>query len=201
MERGIDCSENNGIIDWDKLAHNNPSFTPTFVYIKATEGVGFTDKYLYSNAIKAKQQGLKIGYYHFASLNSLNVVEDAKKEVNYFLQTISKSVPSDLPLVLDIETNAAKLSKDQVLLYINTFINELKLVGKEAVLYSYAPFLDANLPLNHNLSNIKLWIAAYTTEEHLKLPHGWSAYYIWQFMSTGKLEGIHTDVDLNKMLN
>jgi len=200
MERGIDVSECQGIIDWDKLAHKNPNFTPTFVYIKATEGVGFTDKYLYSNAIKAKQQGLKIGYYHFASLNSLNIVEDAKKEVAYFLKQISTCPPNDLPLVLDIETNAIKLNPVQVLQYVHTFIDTLKIAGHEAVLYSYAPFLDANLPKNHNLGNVKLWIAAYTEEKKLKLPNGWNAYYIWQFMSTGKLEGITTDVDLNKML-
>lgn len=200
MERGIDVSENNLLIDWNKITHKNPNFTPTFVYIKATEGVGFKDKYLNSNAIKAKQQGLKIGYYHFASLNSLDIINDVKKEVNWFLQTIKSCPTADLPLVLDIETNAAKLNKDQVLLYINTFLVELKLAGHEVVLYSYTSFLDANLPKIHNLGNVKLWIAAYTEEKKLKLPNGWNAYYIWQFMSTGKLEGIQTDVDLNKML-
>ena len=39
---------------------------------------------------EAKKNLIKIGYYHFASLNTVNDIADAKAEVNYFISVIKK---------------------------------------------------------------------------------------------------------------
>ncbi len=194
---GIDVSSNNGIIDWDAVKASTPALD--FVYIKATEGVGYIDKKLSYNSKEAKRTDLKIGYYHFSTLNNFNTEIDAISEANYFISSIKEMPKSDLPLILDIETNKVGLSKEQVFSWIKSFFKQLETLGyKDYALYSYTPFLDGNLPTNHNLGTIKLWLAAYVSLEAPKLPHGWSNYWIWQYSSSGKINGIKNNVDLNK---
>jgi lysozyme len=188
----IDVSQNNGIIDWKSVATNNPKVDG--VFIKATEGVGFIDKQLVYNAVDAKSVGLKIGYYHFASLNSKDILKDSEAEAYCFLKAIEKLPKNDLPLILDLETNKIGLTSQEVLQWINNFFKCLKTTNY--ALYSYTPFLNYNLPKNHGLGNIPLWIAAYTPS--LKLPNGWTKCYLWQYSSKGKINGIKGNVDLNK---
>ncbi len=194
---GIDVSANNGKIEWDKVVQNA---TPiNFVFIKTSEGVGYTDPTFKFNSLEAKRVGLKVGYYHFASLNTLNDIPDAKAEADYFISIIKTAPKFDLPLILDIETNKVGLDKAHVLEWINTFFNELKAAGyNDYALYSYTPFLDGNLPSNHSLGSIKLWLAAYTTAPAPKLPLGWNQYWIWQSSDKGNVFGIKGNVDTNK---
>ena len=194
---GIDVSHHNGVIDWNKVV--NDVFKPEFAYIKTTEGTGYIDPKFAINAKAANKAGIKVGYYHFASLNSTDVVGDAVKEAEAYIKAV-KSVPTPtMPLVLDIETNKAKLSKVQVLLWIKTFFAELAKIGwTDVILYSYTPFLNENLPINHDLGNIKLWIADYAPP--LILPKGWNKAYIWQYSAKGKISGISTNTDLNKTM-
>jgi lysozyme len=189
---GIDVSQWQGVIDW-KAVKEDPK-NVEFAIIKATEGVGFRDKQLVYNAVEAKRNNIKISYYHFATLNSKNVEADAKAEAEYFLATIKDLPKADLPLVLDIETDKIGLSNTEVLLYINTFFKALG--TNDYMLYSYTPFLNINLPKNHGLGNIPLWIAAYTRS--LKLPNGWTKCWAWQYTQKGKINGIKGNVDLNK---
>lgn len=197
---GIDVSGNNGAIDWSKVAQNPTKID--FAFIKATEGVGFTDSTFLTNAKAAKDNGIKIGYYHFATLNKTDNIADAKSEADYFMSVIKKAPAADLPLILDIETNKVMLGKAQVQDWIKTFFAEMAAGGyANTALYSYTPFLDANLPANHSLGGIKLWIAAYVNLAKPKLPNGWSNYWIWQYSSKGAITGIKGNVDLNKTIN
>ncbi|MEK6882523.1 MAG: glycoside hydrolase family 25 protein [Nanoarchaeota archaeon] len=199
---GIDVSSNNGIIDWASVK-SNPMFNVDFAIIKSDEGVGYNDPQRALNSQNAKHNNIKIGYYHFASLNSLDVVKDATEEANYFMKSMSILPKADLPPVLDIETNKKGLTKNEVLSWINAFIKTIQKSYPMIVLYSYAPFLNENLPPNHNLGNIPLWIAQYPTnyrpDLNPKLPNGWNDYWMWQYSSKGKVNGIKTNVDLNIM--
>lgn len=193
---GIDVSHNNGIINWDKVAANPTKID--FAYIKVSEGVNCTDASFMFNAKEAKRVGIKIGYYHFATLNVTNDVADAKSEVDDFTNILKAAPKADLPPVLDIETNKVCLDKPHVLEWINSFYAEMKAVGyPNTILYSYTPFLDGNLPANHGLGNIPLWLAGYVPAGSLKLPQGWSKYTIWQYSSKGTITGINGSVDLN----
>lgn len=198
MKNGIDISHHQGNVRFPALAlANDPKVD--FVIIKATEGTTYIDPKLKNNAAQAKKEGLSIGYYHFASLNTQNVVADAIAEATFFIKTISTLPTPDLPLVLDIETNKAALTKDQVLLWVKSFFQHLETLGKtDYVLYSYTPFLNSNLPADHGLGNIRLWIAAYTNKPQPVLPKGWAKEWLWQYSAKGKVVGIGGDVDMNK---
>jgi len=197
---GIDVSHHQDRIDFKKVIADSQKIE--FVYMKATQGVGYTDTRLHYNAVEAKKVATKIGYYHYASLNTRDIVKDSVDEARYFVSVIANCPFPDLPVVLDIEENKAGLSPNDIMLWINTFFDELTKLGyKDHVLYSYTPFLNANLPTNHNLGNIKLWIAAYTNTKSPRLPIGWKDHWLWQYSAKGKIDGISGDVDMNKSVN
>lgn len=190
----IDVSKWQGKIDWKIVKEGTPSLEG--VYVKASEGIGYTDPTMAYNAVSAHDVGLQVGFYHFASLNNVDVQNDATMEARYFLSVVKKFNPT-LPYVLDIEKNDKKFPKEQVLLWIKSFFDELKRNDiNDYMLYSYTPFLNDNLPKDHGLGNVPLWIAAYTTA--LKMPNGWNAYYLWQYSSNGSIPGIVGNVDLNR---
>jgi lysozyme len=189
----IDVSKWQGNINWKTVKEKHPDIEG--VYIKASEGIGFTDPNMRNNAVEAIKAGFKIGFYHFASLNAVDVVNDAKSEAKYFL-TQTKNMSASMPYVLDIESNASKLSKDKVLLWVKSFLKEIDLAGEDCWLYSYTPFLNDNLPVNHDLGTVSLWLAAYS--DSYKVPIGWIKPELWQYTQKGKMEGIIGNVDLNK---
>jgi len=190
----IDVSKWQKKIDWKTVKSNVPAIEG--VYIKASEGVGFKDANMTFNAVEAKKVGFKIGFYHFASLNAVDVVNDAKTEAKYFL-SITKNFNPEMPYVLDLETNASKLPKDKVLLWIKSFFKEMEANGvSDYWIYSYTPFLNENLPANHDLGNVPLWVAAYS--DSYKIPKGWVKPVLWQYTQKGLVNGITTNVDLNK---
>jgi len=190
----IDVSSYQKKIDWARVKLAHPDIEG--VYIKASEGIGYTDPNMRINAVEASKNGFKVGFYHYATLNNVDVMNDARTEAKYFA-TITKNFTTNLPYVLDIEKNGNKTPRDKILLWIKTFFDELEHEGiTDYCLYSYTPFLNDNLPVDHDLGSIPLWIAAYT--ETLKLPHGWDKAWLWQYTQKGAVEGIRTLVDLNK---
>lgn len=188
----IDISKYQTVSDWSKV-----KTAVAGVMIKATEGVGYVDPSFASHVQGAQAAGIPFGCYHFASLNDLSdPTGDATKEAQA-LAAACKPYKLSMPYALDLETNKSSLPPAGVLAWVNAFFAELQRLGiNNYVLYSYTPFLDTNLPANHGLGNIPLWLAAYTPAP--KLPKGWAKYWMWQYSSKGSIPGITGNVDLNK---
>lgn len=195
----FDISHNNGTIQWDKIDGNKP--IPDGAFIKATQGIGYTDPLFLNNAKDAAANGISAGYYHFCTLNEINVKQDAINEAEYFISVIKKAPIPTLPLALDIEVTDPKIQLDKVavLKWVKTFFQTLEVNGyKDYIIYSYASFLDSHLPKDHGLGNIRLWLAAYTSKPTPVLPQGWADFWAWQYTDKGKLIGISTFVDLSR---
>lgn len=186
--RIIDISKYQSKIDWTKVKIDG-------VYIKATEGVGYIDEQFNQHIAGAKSAGIKFGFYHFATLNSKNIIEDSSSEAKSFYNaTIGKG--ATMPFVLDIEKNAIGLSPTEVLSWIKNFFKELNNLGvTDIAIYSYTPFLNINLPSGHLLGTIKLWLAAYTGGPAPILPKGWSGYWLWQHTQKAIINGVDGGVD------
>ncbi len=197
---GIDVSHHNGIINWTKVKQAEPAIS--FAYLKATQGVGHRDPAVVTNANGVNGAGIRFGYYHFASLNTIvDVAKDASSEADWFVATIKTLPAPSLMPVLDIETNEKQLNTQQVQLWISAFLKRMNELGYENILlYSYKPFFDDNLPANHPFSTIPLWLAQYRNVAAPSLPHGWTNYTVWQYTAKGKVNGINGDCDLNKAL-
>lgn len=198
MKFGIDVSAANGIIDWSGVAKNDPGID--FVYIKASEGVGYTDKRLFPNVAGAVKYGIPFGFYHFCTFNSLDVATDAGAEAKWFLQTVKKTgaAPS-LPLVLDMETNKTlSLTPNQVLKYATTFLEAITAANFKAAIYASPGFLASYLPPKHGLNQYPLWVADYSGE--INALNGWKSAWLHQYTDKGKIQGITTNVDLDRII-
>ena len=91
--RGVDVSEYQGDIDWSVLATRDIDFA----FIKATEGSSYTDEHFSENWENAAKTDLRIGAYHFFSLESLG-----KSQAEHFCDTV-QTVDNMLPPVVDVE--------------------------------------------------------------------------------------------------
>lgn len=194
---GIDVSHHDGNIDWQKVK-NDPQRI-SFVYIKATEGINYTDPMFVKNVKGAIAVGLKWGVYHFATWNTHNIIQDAKFEATHFLAMVAAVGKPDLPLVLDAESDTKPpLSPEELVTFCSTFMADIQKAGYEAMFYSYPSWINEYLPKNHGLGKYKLWLADYNGP--LDKVNGWNAPYMHQYSATGKVQGISTNCDMNKIL-
>jgi len=191
--KGCDISHyQNGVL-WDEVVKDGIDF----VIIKATQGVDYVDPALKGNAINAHAAGLPISYYHYASLNTHDVVTDAKSEALNFANAIKNLPKNDFPLALDIEENKAELSKQEVQAWIVSFVNQMGAIGYyDIYIYSYRSFLDSNLPTDHPFGANKLWLACYSPK--VTIPNGWKEYEILQYSQRGIVKGIKGYCDMDR---
>lgn len=191
--KGIDCSHYQNGIRWNEVKGDGVDF----VIIKATQGIDYTDPALKGNAIEAHKAGIPISFYHYASLNTHDVITDAKNEAINFVNAIKNLPKNDFPLALDIEENKGELTKQEVQAWIVSFLNQMSALGYHDIyIYSYASFLDSNLPKDHPFGANKLWLACYRPIP--TLPYGWLTYDIWQYSQRGTIKGIKGFVDTNR---
>lgn len=190
ITKGIDIShfQSEAQINWKAVRDGGIDF----VYIKCTQGSGFSDPLCQQHSAGAKLQLIAVGYYHFA-----DVTKDPVQQANFFKSNLAKLSPYDLLPVLDIETNSTNLNPSQIESWTKHFIEAM---GMPIMLYSYQPFLDENLPSTHSFGSIPLWLAQYRDIKSPFLPHGWSNCSLWQYTNQGKIAGIAIPVDCNKPL-
>lgn len=178
--KGIDISNNNTVTSFSAIKAAGYEI----VYLKATEGLSFTDSKMREYYNAAKSAGLKVGFYHFMHSN------DSIAEAKHFLSAIS-GLDSDCLYMLDVE--AQELSKlpwdtsNKVVSFCEYLKSECKQVG----VYTYKSFWD-NV-LKGNARNYPLWIANYGASNA-----GVSSYVGWQYSETGIVSGAqgHCDVDI-----
>ena len=183
---GIDISPwQAGMINWDTInkpfKYGNDTYQVSHCYVKTSEDASFAYDIAIQQANRAFNAGLKVGFYHYAKPAINNLEADAIAEANFFVAAMRK-YKYELTPVLDIETNPFNLSPAQMLLWIKTFIAQMKSLGHDTIIYSYAYFLNQFLPKDHDLGSHKLWVAQYGVfESQLSIPHGWSDWNMWQF--------------------
>lgn len=201
---GLDCSKYQKDINWTLAKAAGVQFA----FIKVTEGTTGHEDNIYNlkaRVLSAQQNGVKVGYYHFARPG--NVVEpeaDAQEEVQNVLAHIGFLPKVQLPLVLDIESysteNIWDNKVDHMNRFIKTFIQKLNEQNIRIIFYSYKSFTDTNTTPIFGLQ--PLWIAAYLNNPEVSLPvipNGWSEWKIWQFTEKGRVGGYDGDIDLNIM--
>ncbi|MET1176930.1 phage tail spike protein [Peribacillus simplex] len=185
MLKGIDVSHWQGSIDWDKVANDGVQFA----ILKATDSTTYIDPTFKTNVTNAKNNGIKVGAYHFARFKSNT---EALKEAQLFYNTV-KGYNLDLPLVLDIEVDAGKIGKTALTEAARTFLDYLKSQGQKVMIYTYYSFYMDNI----DATGYPLWIARYTTAEAPGV-EGWT---VWQYTDKGTVSGIDGNVDVNRAID
>ncbi|MBR1472480.1 MAG: hypothetical protein IJ600_12680 [Lachnospiraceae bacterium] len=148
--RGVDLSHYQGEVDWEQLSKEDICFA----YIKATEGSRYRDEQFERNWSEAQKTDLRIGAYHFFSLDSPGAAQ-----AENFCGTVTFAEDM-LPPVVDVEPygnyrDPDTLDKDRLLKELGDYLQSVE------ACYSLKPLI-------------------YTTEEWLPvLQEEFKAYDVW----------------------
>lgn len=187
---GIDVSSWQGNIDFSQVKASGIEI----VYIKSSEGFRSVDSYFEQNYINAKNAGLKVGFYHYVTARS---VEDAVRQANFFVSTISGKNP-DCKLAMDFESFGS-LNREEINQIALTFMQTVQNAsGKDVIIYSDE--YNANNTFNSSLATYPLWVAQYEVSEPTVRNH-WSNWAGWQYTDKGEIPGISSYVDRDKFTN
>lgn len=183
---GIDVSHHNGWIDWKQVAANK---NIKFVYVKATQGVGYQDPLFRRNVRNARKAGLEVGVYHFFTKKS-----SAKKQFEYFKKIVGhKYIGTIIPMV-DVEFVGVSGMGAEILR------KELKIFSKLITTeYGRKPIIYTNPGIYNNwfkgeLDDHYIWISRYGAKPNLKNN---ARHNIWQFTEHGTMNGIRGYTDFN----
>jgi GH25 family lysozyme M1 (1,4-beta-N-acetylmuramidase) len=188
---GIDISHWQGTVDWTKVRSDDV----TFAFMKATEGTNYTDPTLQRNWTGAENVGIYRAAYHFARPSTGSAVAQAK----YFVaKTGSFQDRGDLPPVLDLEATGG-LSPAALRSWVATWLSTVEgLTGRTPILYFSPSFWVTHMGNSTAFTRYPLWIAHYTTKAAPTVPGGWSTWTFWQRTSSGHVDGIAGNVDMNR---
>jgi lysozyme len=185
--RGADISHYQGDIAWDLVKTSGLSF----VYMKATEGSGYTDATFAQNWAGASDAGLSKGAYHFYDFCLGGAVQ-----ADHFISVVPAEAGA-LPPTLDLErsSSCSKMpSRAAFLKQLDIFVAKIhRAYGHSPILYVngsiYAQYLKgATKPY-------KIWIAD-TSHTAPSVPDS-GAWTMWQYDWHGAVAGIPGEVDLN----
>ena len=191
MTHGIDVSAWQEKIDFNKVKKSGYEF----VIIKAggNDDGFYTDRRFETNYTSAKKAGLKVGAYYF--VNRDFSAKNAQKLAEVFYNIV-KNKTFDFPLFIDVETTPTS-ERTTVTTGINVFCNYLQKKGYMSGVYASAisGFVD-RININELSKNIYKWVASYSYKPSNAGKNG--AYCIWQKSSTGRVNGINGNVDINE---
>ncbi|URZ17771.1 GH25 family lysozyme [Clostridium felsineum] len=178
--KGIDIYSGQGSVDFNAVKESGVEI----VYIKATEGVTYTDSTYQTFYNGAKEAGLKVGFYHFLRAN------DPVSEAKHFLDAIS-GLSVDCKCAIDVEVTMGQ-STDEISSNVRSFADYLIAQGIEVCMYTYVSFYNDNL--NSTVKDLPLWIAEYG----VSTPDIDESYVGFQYSESGSVDGISGDVDLDE---
>lgn len=184
---GIDVSHHQGDIDFAKVKAAGVQF----VMIRA--GYGWenqseqTDRKFYQNYKDATKVGLPCGAYHYSYATT---VQEAEKEAEFFLNLI-KGCRFDYPVAFDMEDKTqTDLSRGKLTDITIAFCDKVEKAGYYVCMYSNLDWIRNRLDMER-LKRFDLWFARYNDKP------GYEGMGMWQYSSTGKVNGIASNVDLD----
>lgn len=183
-KNGIDLSEHNGSVDWNKVKAD-------FVILRAGFGCDISQKddRFEENYAGAKAHNIPVGAYWYSYAMDEN---EARLEADVFLATI-KGKQFEYPVFYDVEESKQfELGKEKLSAVIRAFLERVEAAGYFVGLYGSASSL-----VTHTGNDIKekytIWLAHWCDSTNYS-----GAYGIWQHSCKGKVDGIIGDVDLDK---
>ncbi|SDB13802.1 lysozyme [Pseudobutyrivibrio sp. YE44] len=175
--RGVDVSHYQGEIDWDQLAKEDIQFA----YIKATEGSSNKDEQFDENWSGAQATNLRIGAYHFFSLDSPGA-DQAKN----FCKNVN-AIDGMLPPVVDIEPygkyrDPNQLDQEKMISELDAYLKSVEsFYGIKPVIYTTEEWWPV---LQEDFNDYNLWI-----RDVYGKPDSSIKWTFWQYSNRHVLKG------------
>ncbi len=190
--KGVDVSEYQGEVDWDKIKEQNIDFA----FIKATEGSKGKDNSFDKNYEKLKNMDMLLGLYHFFSFESLG-----EEQADNYIKVVG-NIENDENLMLpiiDIEYYSyykkVKPNKEWVTKELQKMLDKLeKTYRVKPIIYTTMEFYQEYI--EGEFLEYDIWIRNILTKPDLE-NREWK---FWQYTGRGKLEGYNGEekyIDLN----
>lgn len=188
---GIDVSKWNQNVDWNKVKEAGVQFVIIRCgYRGSKTGVLVEDPYFRQNIKEAKEAGLKVGVYFFTqAINQAEAVEEAS-----MVLSLTEGYELDYPIFIDTEGSGGRADTLDAVTrtaVCEAFCETVEQAGREAGVYASRNWYYNNVD-DDVLSRYTIWVAEYRKE-----PLYTGRYDIWQYTSSGQIDGIDGRVDLN----
>ena len=186
--KGIDVSEFQTNVNWNKVKQDGIKFA----IIRCGYGMDYTsqdDAEFARNIKECERLNIPFGIY---LMSYANTVEKARSEAQHILR-LTKGHNPELGLWYDVEDNntSGSVSKETLTNIINTFCNTIKNAGYKVGIYASLNWLDNKIEKQIK-ENYSIWVAQYNNECQYD-----GKYVLWQYTSSGKVNGISGRVDVN----
>lgn len=196
---GIDVSKYNKDIDWERVRASGIDFAIIRAgYRGSSSGVLVEDPYFRQNLAGAKAAGLRIGVYFFTqAINAQEAAEEAEA-----VASLVNSSDLELPVFLDVESSgnssggrADPLDVAARTEMVRVFCETAESLGYRAGVYANKTWMNKKLDMSV-LAPYTKWLAQYRAEG----PTYDGDYSIWQYTSSGAVDGITGRVDLDVLV-
>ena len=181
VARGIDVSNHQGTVDWNKVKAAGIDFA----ILKVGPVYGKPDDSFERNAAECERLSIPYGVYYYSYARS---VEDANKEADRTLAWLGGHHPS-LPVYYDLEDSYIlqdpNFSKDKLAQIAQAFCNRMEAVGFKSGIYANLNWLNNYLD-SPSLSGYDHWVAQYNWRCDYA-----GSYSFWQYSSNGNVPGVN----------
>lgn len=187
---GIDVSEHNGVIDWEKVKNAGIDYA----IIRCGYGMDMPsqdDKYWLRNVSECERLGIPYGVYIYSYATD---VSRAKSEAEHVLRLISGRSLS-YPVYFDMEEDNT-INSDLPAIA-RTFCDTISAAGYPVGVYANLNWWN-NYLTDSCFSNWYRWVAQYNSSCDYN-----GNYSMWQYSSKGKVDGItanNGNVDMNYLI-
>lgn len=190
--KGIDVSEHQGVIDWEKV--KGPI---DYAILRAGYGKNHIDRQFVRNAAECNRLGIPCGAYWFSyALNA----DEAKAEADYCIEAL-KPYKIDYPVAFDFEYDSANYAKKQGVVLTPSLVQSMAtafLLEIEAAGYFAANYANPDFISNYFGTALQqrfgLWLANWTKLVNPAKPP--MSCIMWQWGGT-QYDGISGNVDSN----
>lgn len=208
---GVDVSRFNGLINWSEARADGVQFA----FVAASRGSGAdcavaptscgADPNYDQNYANARAAGVKVGPYHRAFVNGENEAEllaDARKEADLFIASVGSIGRRDLAPALDVETPFDVPGQNGLKKWLRVWVKRVnKGLGAKPLIYTNTTSWSATgNTLEFARRGHKLWVANWGVKSPSVPAGNWAGrgWTVWQFTSSGSIDGISGRVDLNR---
>ena len=185
---GIDVSECQGFIDWDKVKASGISFA----CMRSTKKNGSIDKTFEQNLKACMEKGIDYSCYKYAYAKTH---DEARIEADTVINLLGDR---KMPIWYDMEdASISALGKDTIEGVALSFIGECREAGFEVGIYCNKNWYD-NYISQYLKDKFSFWVARYgknTGELDEKYKPTGRNVIAWQYTSKGHVPGINGDVD------
>lgn len=193
VKKGIDVSEHQGKIDWNKVKADGIDYA----ILRCGYGDDYPsqdDRYWVYNVSECERLGIPYGVYIYSYATN---VEMAASEANHVLRLI-RGRNFTYPVYFDMEDDSTvNVSADMKGQMAQKFADIITGAGYRVGIYANLNWFTNQLtsPVFDNPSWSK-WVAQYNSTCDYNKP-----YDMWQYTSTGRVDGIAGNVDTNFLMD